>query len=84
MPSTNKRVNLTLTDEIYQRLQVYKTKNGILNDATACLQLVVRQLNSIDQTETIFDTLRKMTPEDFALVSNEGLTAMKQMADMTK
>ena len=38
MPSDKKRINLTIPDEIYERLQAYKNETGIVNDATACLQ----------------------------------------------
>ena len=44
MPSDKKRINLTIPDEIYERLQAYKNETGIVNDATACLQLIVQQL----------------------------------------
>lgn len=46
MPSDKKRINLTIPDEIYERLQAYKNETGIVNDATACLQLIVQQLNA--------------------------------------
>ena len=46
MPSDKKRINLTIPDNIYQQLQTFKADNGITNDATACLQLIVQQLNA--------------------------------------
>lgn len=42
MPSDKKRINLTIPDNIYQQLQTFKADNGITNDATACLQLIVQ------------------------------------------
>ena len=45
MPSDKKRINLTVPDEVYQRLQVYMARNGIYRDATACIQLIILQLN---------------------------------------
>lgn len=44
MPSDKKRINLTVPDAVYQQLQVYKESNGLTNDATACLQLIVQRL----------------------------------------
>ncbi len=82
MPSTNKRINLTLTDEIYERLQAYKAKNGIINDATACLQLVVQQLNAQDTVQALLEQLKCMTVEDFQTISDEGLRALKCAADI--
>lgn len=51
MPSQNKRINLTVPDEVYERLQKFKTENGIMNDATACLQLIIMKLNTMKQEE---------------------------------
>ena len=44
MPSDKKRINLTIPDELYVRLQAYKNEQGISSDARACLQLIVQQL----------------------------------------
>lgn len=44
MPSEKKRINLTFSDEIYQKLQKYKDANGLFQDAPACMQLIVKQL----------------------------------------
>ena len=49
MPSRNKRVNLTVPDHLYKELQQYKEDHGILNDAAACLQLMVQRLHSLYQ-----------------------------------
>ena len=42
MPSDKKRVNLTIPDDLYQRIQEYKQRQGVTNDASACLQLIVQ------------------------------------------
>ena len=47
MPSEKKRINLTVPDKIYDRLQVYKEMNGIFSDASTCLQLIVQRLNDL-------------------------------------
>lgn len=44
MPSDLKRINLTMPEDIYQLLQIWKDANGIYRDATACLHLIVQQL----------------------------------------
>lgn len=44
MPSDKKRINLTVPDDIYQEIQWFKTENGIFNDASACVQLIVKGL----------------------------------------
>lgn len=46
MPSDKKRINLTVPDEVYQRLQAYMARNGIYQDATACMQLMILRLNA--------------------------------------
>ena len=35
MPSDKKRVNLTIPDDLYQRIQEYKQRQGVTNDASA-------------------------------------------------
>lgn len=47
MPSKNKRINLTVPVSVYELLEEYKKENGIINDATACLQLIIVQLKTI-------------------------------------
>ena len=73
MPTTNKRVNLTLTDEIYEKLQEFKKKNGILSDASACLQLVVLQLQTQETNEQLLNLMKSMPQEQLKAISNEGL-----------
>ena len=41
MPTDKKRINLSIPEEVYERLAKYKKKNGITSDAGACLQLIV-------------------------------------------
>lgn len=40
MPTDKKRINLTLPLEVYDRVSAYREAHGILNDASACLQLI--------------------------------------------
>lgn len=50
MPSDKKRINLTVPDELYARLQAYRKETGAPTDAGACLQLLVQRLNDIEKT----------------------------------
>lgn len=81
MPSDKKRVNLTVPDEVYEELQEFKTLNGITNDASACLQLIVKQLKA-EKEKMVFMKLFKEIPIDkLQMISAEGLTAMKEAAE---
>lgn len=77
MPSTKKRVNLTLSDEVYERLQVYKSKYGLSSDATACLQLIVQQLNGLERTELMLNYISQNSVEALSHISNEGFSMLK-------
>ena len=77
MPSDKKRVNLTIPDEIYERLQVYKQKMGITNDATACFQLIVQQLTAQENGEVMIKLLRELSVEQLLQASREGLEEVK-------
>lgn len=77
MPSDKKRVNLTIPDDVYSRLQAYKQRMGISNDATACFQLIVQQLKSQEDGETILKVLRECSLEQLLQQSKEGLTILK-------
>lgn len=77
MPSDKKRVNLTISDDVYKRLQVYKYRMGITNDATACYQLIVQQLKSQEDSETVLKILRECSVEQLLQYSKEGLTELK-------
>ncbi len=45
MPTDKKRINLTVPNEVYARLQKYKAEKPFFGDATACLSLIVQALN---------------------------------------
>lgn len=49
MPTDKRRINLTIPDAVYERLQTYKERNGIYTDAGACLQLIRQRLNAEDE-----------------------------------
>lgn len=84
MPTKKKRVNLSLSDEIYARLQLYKAKYGIENDATACLQLVVQQLNNLDNSERMLSLINQTSVETFMKMSKEGFEYVKEAVESEK
>lgn len=80
MPTTNKRVNLTIPEPLYERIQTYKRKNGIASDAAACLQLVVRQLDGIDNTEKVLEAMSRFTLEEVQEMSALGYETIQAIA----
>ena len=84
MPTTNKRINLTIPDNIYERLTQYREKNGITSDASACLQLIVRQLDSIASAEQMMQMMSQFSVNDLKEISNLGITTIKLAIDSKK
>ncbi len=84
MPSDKKRINLTIPDNIYERLQRYKEEVGITNDATACLQLVVQQLKAHENTQLMMELLRKKSFEELQNDANIGIQTLKELAEQDK
>lgn len=78
MPSDKKRINLTVPDALYERLQAFKAKNGITSDATACLQLITQQLNGQEQAELMLKVLNTTSLDKLLEMSREGLTYAKE------
>lgn len=81
MPTTNKRINVTIPDNIYERLLAYKQKNGITSDASACLQLIIRQLDSIAEGEQMMQLMSKFSLDDLKEISDLGLAQIKTALD---
>lgn len=81
MPSDKKRINLTVSDEIYEQLQEFKQKNGISNDAGACLQLITKQLKAQREMESMLEIVKKFSIDDLQQFSSEGLAIVKRAAD---
>ncbi len=79
MPSTNKRINLTVPEELYTRLKAYMVKNGFTSDATACLQLITKQLNGEEKMQAMFSLIQNMNMETLQQLSTEGFTFIKQL-----
>lgn len=81
MPSDKKRINLTIPDEIYERLQAYKNETGIVNDATACLQLIVQQLNAHANNKAVLHFLQNSTLEQLQQAANEGAAQLQELRE---
>ncbi len=81
MPSTKKRINLTVPDAIYEQLQEYKAANGISNDAGACLQLIVQQLKSQEQSRMVLKAFMAMSADEVAELSADGARAIRHMLE---
>lgn len=81
MPSEKKRVNLTIPDEVYDRLQDYKKKYGISSDAGACLQLIIRQLDGQANTEKMIEMVSKFSMEELQHISGMGFKAIKEFVN---
>ena len=81
MPSDKKRINLTIPDEIYERLQAYKNETGIVNDATACLQLIVQQLNAHANNKAVLHFLQNSTLEQLQQAANEGAAQFQKLRE---
>lgn len=80
MPSNKKRINLTVPDQVYEKLQVYKEQNGITNDASACLQLIIKQLKAQEETLLMMKFVRESSIDQLIQLSNEGLNFVKNEA----
>ena len=84
MPSDKKRINLTIPDEVYERLQAYKNESGIVNDATACLQLIVQQLKAYENNKVIMNFLQNSTLEQLQQADNEGAAQLQDLRNKGK
>ena len=80
MPTTNKRINITVPEVLYTRIQLYKEKNGITSDAAACIHLIKRQLDGIEETEKMLEFMNKIPIEDLKKISDIGLESFKQLS----
>jgi len=84
MPSDKKRINLTIPDELYARLQAYKTEQGISSDASACLQLIVQQLNGLEQSKAMLRLINNCSVEQLTKLSEEGYVELKAALEREK
>ena len=78
MPTTNKRINLTVPESLYEKIVAFKDENGILSDAGACLQLISNQLRSIETSKAMLEAMRQFTPEQLKQISQEGFDTLQK------
>lgn len=81
MPSTKKRINLTVPDSVYEQLQVYKEQNGLSNDATACLQLIVQQLKAQEEGRLMKQIMQSFSADQLLRLSKEGYDYYKEVME---
>ena len=81
MPSDKKRINLPVTDELYARIQEYKKEHGVSGDASACLQLIVQQLNNLENSKVMLQLLRNCSVEQLTAIAQEGFTELKNAVE---
>ena len=81
MPSDKKRINLTIPDDVYERIQQYREANGIMSDASACYQLIVQQLKAVDNMALLSKVIKENSMEVLLNTSAEGLTMLKGYQD---
>ncbi len=84
MPSEKKRVNLTIPDDVYGRLQLYKQRHGIVNDATACYQLIVQQLTAQENGETFLKFMQACPAELLVEMTEHAINDAKQLPPSVK
>ena len=82
MPSIHKRINLTVPDDTYQRIQTYKQQHGCSNDAGACLQMIVQYLNSLDEGERMFRLIQDSSIETLQTFLQTGASEIKRVAQL--
>lgn len=78
MPTSNKRINLTIPAVLYEKIAAYRAENGIISDASACVQLIQAQLRNLESSKIMMEAMRKLSPEQLEQISKEGLDALRK------
>ena len=78
MPSDQKRINLTIPDDVYELLQEYKKEACVSNDATACLQLIILQLKAQKNSKVAMRVFANLSQEQLQQAFNEGVNFIKE------
>ena len=84
MPTNKKRINLSVSDELYTRLQAYKNQRGITSDASACIQRMIQQLNAEDTMQMMNRLMQSMSAEQLRQIAAEGVEDWKKMMNGEK
>jgi hypothetical protein len=79
MPTKNKRINLTIPEELYEEIQIFKKESYITTDSAACIQLIKGRLKAFAEGKVMIEALKKMSPEDLDNISREGLNFMRNV-----
>lgn len=79
MPSTKKRINLTVPDGVYQQLKAYMDTQGIDSDATACLMLIRQQLNGLEGVARLKKVMDTIPMEKLMQLTEEGYRDTKDL-----
>ncbi len=77
MPTQKKRINLAVSEELYEKILSYKTKYGIVSDATACVQLITQQIAQMEETESMMSIVKKFSLEELQTIASIGFQAIK-------
>ena len=58
-----------------------KKEHGVSGDASACLQLIVQQLNNLENSKVMLQLLRNCSVEQLTAISQEGFTELKSAVE---
>lgn len=61
--------------------RLIKTKLALSNDATACLQLIVQQLNAHANNKAVLHFLQNSTLEQLQQAANEGAAQFQELRE---
>ena len=61
--------------------RLIKIETGIVNDATACLQLIVQQLNAHANNKAVLHFLQNSTLEQLQQAANEGAAQFQELRE---
>jgi len=84
MPTTNKRINLTVPEPIYEKIQAFKAENGITSDASACLQLISAQLRGLENTKIMLQAMQHLSTDQLMQLTKEGYDTLREEGFLPK
>ncbi len=77
MPTQKKRINLAVSEELYEKILDYKAKYGIVSDATACVQLITQQIAYQEETASMMNIVKKFSLEELQNLASIGFQTIK-------
>ena len=84
MPTTNKRINLTVPAPLYEKIQEFKAEQGITSDASACIQLINQQLRGLENMKTMFGLMSKLNNDQLMQLTQEGYDTLREEGILPK